>query len=95
LIFSVAGVDFTFNAHPVSQISSLLEHMNGHSLDQQMALLNDLQQQGREENTIMRELAEKGSREAASVNILTIITLIYLPCTVVSVSESSSNEYSC
>jgi hypothetical protein len=59
-----------------------------------MALLNDLQQQGREENTIMRELAEKGSREAASVKILTIITLIYLPCTVVSVRESSSNGYS-
>jgi hypothetical protein len=38
---------------------------------------------------MMRQLAEKNSYDPASVRILTIITLIYLPCTVVSVSQST------
>jgi hypothetical protein len=62
--------------------------MNGYNLDQQMLALQNLEQQGQDENAIMRQLAEKGSRDSASVRILTIITLIYLPCTVVSVSSS-------
>lgn len=49
-----------------------------------MSALQSLQRQGQEENAIMRQLAEKGIRDSASVRILTIITLIYLPCTVVS-----------
>lgn len=35
----------------------------------------------------MRELTEKGTKDAAAVKVLTIITLIYLPATVVSVSD--------
>ncbi|KAI8934246.1 hypothetical protein NX059_008991 [Plenodomus lindquistii] len=69
-----------------SLISTLLERRNGFNLHQQMSALQSLQRQGQEENAIMRQLAEKGSRDSASVRILTIITLIYLPCTVVSVS---------
>ncbi|EAT87761.1 hypothetical protein SNOG_05370 [Parastagonospora nodorum SN15] len=65
-------------------VSSLLERMNGHNLDQQMAALQNLERQGQEENAMMRQLAEKSSHDSTSVRILTIITLIYLPCTVVS-----------
>ena len=61
--------------------------MNGHNLDQQMAALQNLERQGQEENAMMRQLAEKSSHDSTSVRILTIITLIYLPCTVVSVSK--------
>ncbi|KAF2848959.1 hypothetical protein T440DRAFT_519540 [Plenodomus tracheiphilus IPT5] len=67
-----------------SLISTLLECRNGYNLHQQISALQSLQRQGQEENAIMRQLAEKGSRDSASVRILTIITLIYLPCTVVS-----------
>lgn len=35
----------------------------------------------------MRELTEKSTKDAAAVKVLTIITLIYLPATVVSVSN--------
>jgi hypothetical protein len=34
----------------------------------------------------MRHLTEKATRDAAAVKVLTVITLIYLPATVVSVS---------
>jgi hypothetical protein len=34
----------------------------------------------------MREIAEKNSRDSSSMRVLTIITMIYLPCTIVSVS---------
>jgi hypothetical protein len=68
--------------------------MNGHNLDQQMAALQNLERQGQEENAMMRQLAEKSSHDSTSVRILTIITLIYLPCTVVSVSKKHSLERS-
>lgn len=35
----------------------------------------------------MRQLAEKNSRDSSSMRILTIITMIYLPCTIVSVGS--------
>ena len=34
----------------------------------------------------MRELTEKATKDAAAVKVLTIMTLVYLPATVVSVS---------
>ena len=37
----------------------------------------------------MRQLAEKSNRDSSMVKTLTIITLIYLPATVVSVSTGS------
>jgi len=37
----------------------------------------------------MRQLAEKSNRDSSVVKTLTIITLIYLPATVVSVSTRS------
>lgn len=32
----------------------------------------------------MKELAEKNSRDSSSMRVLTIITMVYLPCTIVS-----------
>lgn len=32
----------------------------------------------------MRELAEKNARDSSSMRVLTIITMVYLPCTIVS-----------
>jgi hypothetical protein len=61
--------------------------MNGYSLDQQMLALQNLEQQAHNENAIICQLAEKGSYNFASIRILTIITLVYLLCTVVSVSH--------
>lgn len=52
-----------------------------------MSALQHLEREAYEENAMMRQLAEKSSRDSTSVRILTIITLIYLPCTVVSVSH--------
>lgn len=65
-------------------ILSLLDHMAWNSLDQQILVLQNLEQQGQEENGIIRQLMEKSSQDSASVRILTILTLVYLPCTAVS-----------
>ncbi|KAF2797930.1 hypothetical protein K505DRAFT_126262 [Melanomma pulvis-pyrius CBS 109.77] len=65
-------------------ISSLLERQSGHNINQQISALHSLEQQGQVENTIMREIAEKNSRDSSSMRVLTIITMIYLPCTIVS-----------
>ena len=62
-----------------SKLSSLLNLGNGHALEL-------LAEEARRENINIRRLTEKGTRDAAAVKVLTIITLIYLPATVVSVS---------
>ncbi len=61
------------------KLSGLLDHGNG-------LALRDLAVQAKHENEVMRQLTEKGTRDAAAVKVLTVITLIYLPATVVSVS---------
>jgi hypothetical protein len=68
------------------QISSLLERESGQNLNQQISALHKLEKQGQDESAIMRRLAEKNSRDSSSMRVLTIITMIYLPCTIVSVS---------
>ncbi|TVY43946.1 hypothetical protein LOCC1_G005609 [Lachnellula occidentalis] len=45
--------------------------------------LKDLTKESQAESTLMRELAEKSTKDAAAVKILTVITLIYLPTTIV------------
>jgi hypothetical protein len=50
-----------------------------------MTVLQNIEKQAQAENAMMRQLAEKSSQDSSSVRILTIIMLIYLPCTVVSV----------
>lgn len=73
-----------------SLLSSLLEQNSGHALEV-------LGQESRKENAEMRELSErmhklteKATQDAAAVKVLTIMTLIYLPATVVSNFFSTS-----
>lgn len=54
----------------------MLDLDNGHAL-KVLAL------ESRDENTIMHALAEKTTRDAAAVKVLTVITLVYLPATAV------------
>ncbi|MCJ1402112.1 hypothetical protein MMC11_005331 [Xylographa trunciseda] len=61
----------------ISLLSSLLDLGTGNSL-------KELAEEARKENITMRLLTEKGTRDAAAVKVLTMITLIYLPATVVS-----------
>ncbi|KAF2656767.1 hypothetical protein K491DRAFT_596212 [Lophiostoma macrostomum CBS 122681] len=63
-------------------ISSLLERQSGRNTNQQISALHSLEKQGQDENSTMRQLAEKNSRDSSSMRILTIITMIYLPCTI-------------
>ena len=60
------------------KLSNILDLGNGSSFKQ-------LAEEARNENISMRRLAEKTTQDAAAVKVLTIITLVYLPATVVSV----------
>jgi hypothetical protein len=80
-----SSIDIRLDAQWKLQISALLERQNSYSLDQQMTALQNIEKQAQAENAMMRQLAEKSSQDSTSVRILTIIMLIYLPCTVVSV----------
>jgi hypothetical protein len=42
-------------------------------------------QESHAENSNMRMLTEKGTKDAAAVKVITLITIVYLPTTVVSV----------
>ncbi|KAL9119592.1 MAG: hypothetical protein Q9187_003855 [Circinaria calcarea] len=64
----------------ISLLSDLLSLGTGHSLQR-------LAEEARQENIATRGFTEKATRDAAAVKVLTIITLIYLPATVVSVSH--------
>lgn len=73
-----------------SLLSSFLDLGNGHALQ-------NLARESRQENEGMRKLSErmheltkKATRDAAAVKVLTIMTLIYLPATVVSNFFSTS-----
>ena len=63
------------------KLSNILDLGNGFSLKQ-------LGEEARNENVTMRRLAEKSTEDSAAVKVLTIITLIYLPATVVSVNSA-------
>ena len=62
-------------------MSNLLDLGNGHSL-------KVLAEETRSENSAMRQLTEKATQDAAAVKVLTIMTLVYLPATVVSVGAN-------
>jgi hypothetical protein len=62
----------------MEQFANTLDHENAESL-------RVLAQESHKENSIMRMLTEKGTNDAAAVKIITLITIIYLPTTVVSV----------
>ncbi|MCJ1379470.1 hypothetical protein MMC17_002571 [Xylographa soralifera] len=61
----------------ISLLSSLLDLGTG-------IFLKDVAEEARMENITIRTLTEKGTHDAGAVKVLTIITLIYLPATVVS-----------
>ena len=63
----------------VVQVSSLLDLGNGHSL-------KTLAEESKAENATMRSLTLKGFQDGVAIKVLTIVTLVYLPATVVSVS---------
>ncbi|KAI4188619.1 MAG: hypothetical protein LQ346_005282 [Caloplaca aetnensis] len=55
-----------------TKLSSLLDLGNGYAL-------KVLAEESRKENAAMRGLAEKSTRDAAAVKVLTVIALVYLP----------------
>lgn len=67
--------------------SSFSELSNGHTLQQ-------LARDTREESEQMTQLTRRAQRDGAAVKALTVITLIYLPTTVVLVSLLSSHPRS-
>ena len=64
-------------------VSSFLDLSSGFALQ-------DLAKESAKENEIIRDLTKKGTQDAAAVKVLTILTLIYLPATVVSNFFSTS-----
>ncbi|KAH8817013.1 hypothetical protein F5884DRAFT_241855 [Xylogone sp. PMI_703] len=70
-------------------LSDLLNYENAHIAQANEKILNDLMKEAKEENSKMRILTEKSTKDAAAVKILTTITLIYLPTTVVASFFSS------
>ena len=56
--------------------SSALDLENGHSL-------RELAEEARRESKVMHSLTEKATQDAAAVKVITVITMIYLPLTVV------------
>ncbi|KAG9233395.1 hypothetical protein BJ875DRAFT_464248 [Amylocarpus encephaloides] len=59
-----------------------LKELTKRSQDEAIAL-KELTRKSQEENKSMRYLAERSTKDAAAVKILTVITLIYLPTTIV------------
>ncbi|KAH7386569.1 hypothetical protein BKA64DRAFT_646116 [Cadophora sp. MPI-SDFR-AT-0126] len=70
-------------------ISDALSYENAQVTNLNAKSLHDLAQESKEENSKMRILTERSTRDAAAVKILTVITLIYLPVTVVASIFSS------
>ncbi|KAH8651810.1 hypothetical protein BGZ60DRAFT_420312 [Tricladium varicosporioides] len=64
-------------------LSDLLDYENAQIAHLNEKALNGLVRETKEENSRMRVLTERSTADAAAVKILTIITLIYLPVTVV------------
>ena len=69
------------------QLSNLLEYENGKHMQDNGHSLKVLAQESRIENVHMRRLTEKATRDAAAMKAITVITILYLPTTVVAVSH--------
>ncbi|CZR64137.1 uncharacterized protein PAC_14034 [Phialocephala subalpina] len=67
-----------------SLLSDLLDYENAKIAQENGESLRILAQESREENSTMRALTEKGTKDAAAVKVITLITIIFLPTTVVS-----------
>ncbi|KUJ21645.1 uncharacterized protein LY89DRAFT_729158 [Mollisia scopiformis] len=64
-------------------LSDLLDYENAQIAQVNEKALNGLVKETKDENSKMRVLTERSTADAAAVKILTVITLIYLPVTVV------------
>lgn len=62
-------------------LSDLLDYENAYSL-------RTLAEDSRKDNYHMRVLTEKTTQDSASIKIITIITVVFLPATVVAVSRA-------
>ncbi|KAE8443567.1 hypothetical protein EG329_001729 [Mollisiaceae sp. DMI_Dod_QoI] len=71
-------------------LSDLLDYENAQIAHLNEQALNGLVKETKEENSKMRVLTERSTADAAAVKILTVITLIYLPVTVVAEGKSGS-----
>ncbi len=69
----------------MTQLSNLLDYENAKIAQGNGESLEILAQESREENSTMRDLTEKATNDAAAVKVITLITIIFLPTTVVSV----------
>ncbi|TVY41413.1 hypothetical protein LSUB1_G003304 [Lachnellula subtilissima] len=67
----------------IEQLTDWLDYENAQVAHLNQMSLNGLIKETKEENIQMRILTERSSRDATAVKILTVITLIYLPMTVV------------
>ncbi|KAL2074323.1 hypothetical protein VTL71DRAFT_8101 [Oculimacula yallundae] len=67
-----------------SLLSNLLDYENAKIAQGNGDSLRVLAQESREENSTMRALTERATRDAAAVKVITLITIIYLPTSVVS-----------
>ncbi|KAH8599933.1 hypothetical protein B0O99DRAFT_346235 [Bisporella sp. PMI_857] len=66
-----------------SLLSDLLDYENAKIAEENSKALAIIAQESREENTAMRALTEKGTKDAAAVKVITLITITFLPTTVV------------
>lgn len=67
-------------------MSDLLEYENAFAL-------KNLAEESQNESKSMYFLTERSTKDAAAVKILTIITLVYLPTTIVAVSQTSFKQF--
>ncbi|KAL3421149.1 hypothetical protein PVAG01_07594 [Phlyctema vagabunda] len=67
-----------------SLLSDLLDYENAKTAEENSKALAVLAQESREENITMRKLTEEGTKDAAAVKVITLITILFLPTTVVS-----------
>lgn len=70
----------------LDKLSDLLDYENAKIAEENSKALAILAEESREENTAMRALTEKGTKDAAAVKVITLITILFLPTTVVAVS---------
>jgi len=67
----------------------LLDYENAHIATQNQNSLKELAEEARRENYQMRMLTEKSTRDSEAIKVITILTIVFLPATVVAVSVSN------
>jgi hypothetical protein len=65
----------------------MLEYENAKQTQANGESLKALAEESRAENAAMKLLTKKATKDAAAVKVITLITIVYLPTTVVAVSH--------